>query len=156
MKTILPLLLVILLLSCKKDSVPYQPVRLSNELSNNVDTITKYLPGRWEWVEDRLKTSDGYQYYTPKTQGYKDYLILSNDTIAFRRNGEPDIIRTFKIVPEREVTNWHEDTDLVLVTYNLNNGSYASYYQVYICNNQLLLGMNYRAESPDKIYKRIQ
>jgi hypothetical protein len=73
MKAILPLVLTLLLLSCGKDEGPYQPVQLSNDLTNNMDTIQKYLPGRWEWVEDRQRTREGYLYYTPKT---KDIMII--------------------------------------------------------------------------------
>lgn len=101
-----------------------------------------------------MRTRDGYTYLTPKTEGYNDYVTLSGDTIMFIRTGELPTVRRFNIVPEKEVTFWPEDEHPVLVTYDFVLGTYASYYRIYVCKDQLVLGMNYRGEIPDNIYKR--
>ena len=107
-------------------------------------------------------TREGYVYYTPKTQGYRDYMALSGDTVVFNRLGREAfvsrfteaLVRRFKIVPEKEITRWPEDEHPMLVTYDFVAGTYSSAYRVYISKDQLILATNYRNETPDRIYKR--
>jgi hypothetical protein len=44
---------------CEKEEKPYVPVQLCPEITNNMDTILKYIPGTWSWVEEkRFNRSD--------------------------------------------------------------------------------------------------
>lgn len=154
MKTILPLLFILFLFSCKKEERPYQPVQLSRDLSSNMDTIQKYLPGKWVWIEERQLTRMGYIFSTPKTQKSFEFLSLSGDTIIYFRTVGKSLVERYKIVPEKEITLWPEDEHPILATYDFVTGDLASYYRIKICKDQLVLATNYRGESPDRIYKR--
>jgi hypothetical protein len=155
-KILLPILILVFLCQCKRDK-PYVPVTLCTDLSTNRDTVNLFLKGRWRWVEDRVRSRSGAVfYYTPKTQGYQDYINIYSDTIAFLRDGAPVLVHKFKIQKEADVTNWPDDSITILATYDLSGNNYIRHYRIGICKDFLVLYQSYRSDiEPDGIYKRM-
>ena len=144
MKQFLIIILLFSIFSCKKKPVEeYIPVQILCTLSKNIDTVTLYIQGTWEWLEEK-RYNRGLQkieYFTPKTQGYSLTLKLSNDTARYFKNNLLESTYTFKIQRLTEIsgTNFPEDQDPVIVFYNLHNGLRSSYVPLKICSNYLLL-----------------
>ena len=132
------------LFSCKKEKQPeqpYKPVERSPDLTRNMDTISKYIRGNWVWLEEKRwdQINGGYQYLTPKTEGYTLKLKLVGDTARFYINDLPDSVYTFKIARENEVTIWYpEDTLPVIAYFRLGTGLLQSYVPIKICKDQFL------------------
>jgi hypothetical protein len=144
----------LLFITCKKDK-PYQPVQLCSEISNNADSIHKYIKGEWNWVEGRRMNRQGeMEYITPKTQGYKETVKITSDTLIASRSGQPDLVGTYAIGKESDITNMPEDSASVLIVTQLPSTN-QFYYQVFICKEYMMFYLSYRGDvSYDVIYKK--
>lgn len=112
-----------LLIQCEKEDKPYKPVKPCTAITENPDSIQLLAQGTWNWVEDKVTGRSGEtNYYTPKTEGYTLQLKLSGDKATFYKNHIPSLFYRFRIMREKDITNWPEDNDPVLVTYELDTG----------------------------------
>lgn len=142
---IVSLITLLVFSSCKKDKGEYVPYARCVGLTRNIDTISKYIHGNWEWVEEyRVTRYEGGHYITPDSpNSYHLTLKLSADTARFFVNNRPDSIYRFKIQRELEITNYPTDSLPVIVYYSFNTGQRKSYVQIMICRDQLLMQHQY-------------
>jgi hypothetical protein len=140
--SILILLSIFILCACKKENGPYVPVSLCPGLSNNMDTINKYIGGAWEFVEEKRVNYErnAFVYYTPNSTGwYHLTLKLSGDTAKFFVNGFADSTFGFKILRMSEVSNYPDDSFPILAYYSFFTGIRRSAIPIMVCEHQLLM-----------------
>jgi len=162
MKFLLLIHLLFLTFSCCKRrplEQEYQPVQITCDLTNDLDSCKTLILGNWTWLEEKRvnRLLQKFEYLTPQNQGYTLSLRLLNDTARFFKNNLPDSVYTFKVVRLTEIsgTNFPEDYDPVLVFYNLHNGLRDSYVPIKVCRNYLLLQYQYvRSIEGEKIWKK--
>jgi hypothetical protein len=146
----------LLIISCKKDKL-YQPVQLCAELSNNADSVHKYLKGEWNWVEDRYMNpwTGEMHYQYPKIAGYRQIAKISLDTITISRFNEPPFAGTYVIGKESDITNMPEDKACVLIMFPFSSPGNRLYYRILICKEYMVFDMSYRGDiAPEIIYQR--
>jgi hypothetical protein len=129
---------------CEKEEKPYVPVQLCPEITNNMDTILKYIPGTWSWVEEKRfnRITREYEYFTPKDFGTW-FLNFSGDTAKFFKNETIDSVYRFKIQRLFEIPGYLPTDSLpVLAYYSFHTGMRRSYVPIMICDTQLLMQLD--------------
>ncbi len=122
----------------------YIPIQIPCYLSRNLDTAKLYIQGTWEWLEEkRMTRNHGLIYLTPQTQGYTLTLKLKNDTAWFFKNNQPGSVYTYKILQEKEITNYPDDNKPVIAYYRLSDNLRSSYVPIKICPEYLLMQHQY-------------
>jgi hypothetical protein len=144
---------------CKKESKPYEPVKVCAEISNKKEAIDQYLQGDWKWLEDKSYDRSGEVIYqTPATLGYEEKVVINAGQIIFTRTkGSGKEITTFnyKVVQEGELTTFPSDQAWVLAIYDTVNANLRNWWRVYICQRNLILSNAYVGELyPDRTYQR--
>ena len=127
---------------CKKENQPYKPLERCPDLTNNMDTISKYIDGNWIWLEEKRwdRVKGEYEYLTPQTEGYTLQLVLSGDTARFYKNNDADSVYKFKILRESDIETWQPDDTLpVIAFFGFSTGVRQSYVPIKICKDQLLM-----------------
>lgn len=151
MKTLSPFLIlicIVFLSACKKETKPYTPLDRCSDFTNSIDSISKYIQGTWERMEEiRYERQTGLTYFHPDISGWRKFIYkYSGDTLRAFNNGLADSVYRFKIQRESDVTLYPTDTLPVIVNYSFYTGIRASYFRVQICKNQLLMLFNYRSD----------
>jgi hypothetical protein len=158
MKPPIILLMIVTLFSCRKNiEKPYVPIVLCSDLTDNKDTIDKYIYGTWEWVEQKLfaTQTNEYVYQTPKTEGYTFVLNFSGDTAKFYKNNLLTTLYRFQIQKEKEITNWPDDNKTVMVYYDFATGQRQNYFRIETCKNYFVQEQSYRSDAAwDVVWKR--
>jgi len=144
---------------CEKEEKPYVPVVKCQELTQNMDTINRYIHGEWEWLEEKRydRYQNKYLYFTPNSPGwYRRSIKLSGDTIRFYKNNVLyDSVYQFKIQREFEITNFPSDSLPVLAYYSLYRGVIYYYVPIMICKDQLLMQGQFDSDiNGEEIWKR--
>lgn len=136
---ILPI--IFLVAACGKEEHEYEPIPRCPDLTSNIDTIKKYIPGTWKWAEEvRYDRIAGIRYFTPNSPGWHHVSVkLYGDTAQFFVNNKIDSARQFKIQRLLEITNFNSDSTPVLVYYNFHNGVRRSSVPIWICKDQLIM-----------------
>lgn len=126
---------------CEEKEKPYIPVQLCSDMTNNIDSINKYIHGTWKWVEEKRynRITREYEYATPKDYGYNLTQIFSGDTLKFFKNTTPDSVYQFKIQRELEISNIPTDSTTVVAYYSFYTMQSRGYVAIMICKNQLLM-----------------
>jgi hypothetical protein len=126
---------------CEREKKPYVPVQRCPDLTRNMDTISKYIHGTWEWLEEmRIDRYSGIQYFTPNTPGWYSLTVkLSNDTAKFFVNNFPDSVFQFRIQKWMEITNYPTDSIPVIAYYSFYTGVRRNAIPIMICKDQLLM-----------------
>ena len=64
--------------ACKKENEgPYVPVKRCPDLTNNMNTLSMYIKGKWQFVEEkRIARYNGTEYFTPTSQGWGHQTII--------------------------------------------------------------------------------
>ncbi len=134
---LITLLLFQLLFSCKK----YQPPEITCSLTNEIDSIKKFLPGTWIWLhEKRFNQREGkYEYLTPKTEGYSLTLKFDANKAYYYKNNRPDSVYNYKIELLSSITGFPEDSLPILVFYTISNATRYSFVPVKTCPSFLLM-----------------
>lgn len=132
------LLLFLFLFSCKKE---YQPVQINCSLTRDIDSIKKFLPGTWVWLQEKRANRGGqkYEYLTPKTEGYTLTLKFEGNKAYYFKNSQPDSIYTYDVVRELTITGNAEDSLPIIVFYTISNGLRYQYVPVKACPSFLLM-----------------
>src|SRR5258705_2751802 len=67
--SVLILITIGFLYGCGKEEKPYVPIQRCPDLTRNMDSISKYIHGTWEWVEEKRyeRNKNDYVYYTPNS-----------------------------------------------------------------------------------------
>jgi hypothetical protein len=159
MKTIFLLVLTCIAFSCskKEDNKPYVPIQLCTDISRDIDTINKYIPGTWKWAEDKLFASQTgeYVYMTPETEGYSVTLKISGDTARFYKNSLADSTYRFQILKESDITGFPEDDKSVIAYYSFATGLRRNYLRIRICQGCFVTEQSYRSDAgSDRIWER--
>ena len=138
--SLLILICIIFLPACKKEVKPYTPIERCADLTNNLDSINKYIQGTWERMEEvRLERLTGLLYSHPNTPGWRNYIYkFSGDTVTMYNNGIQDSVYRFKIQRELEITNFPMDSSVVMVYYSFFTGLRRRYIPIVICKTQLI------------------
>ena len=127
---------------CKKeDESPYVPVKRCPELTNNMNTLSMYIKGKWQFVEEkRIARYNGTEYFTPTSQGWGHQTIIFSDTTAqYFIDNRLDSNYRYRILWQCDITNYPLDSIPVLTFFSLSTGQRIYYVPIFICNNQLLL-----------------
>lgn len=106
MRNLLSIAILSAILSCTKQAnIPYHPVQVCSDISNNVDSINKYIQGRWNWLEEKRwdRISFSFEYITPKTSGYIETIKIKDSTIIFYKNYFIVAKYNFKIIKESDL-----------------------------------------------------
>lgn len=137
------LLIFFIVASCKKQETdkPYVPVTRCADMTRNMDTITKYIQGNWEWVEEyRVTRYNGEEYITPATPGFEHITLrLFGDTARFVVNNKPDSVYKFMIQRLSDFTNYPADSLPVIAYYSFYTGLRRSQVPIMVCKNQILM-----------------
>lgn len=135
------LLLFQFLFSCKK----YQPPEINCGLTNEIDSIKKFLPGTWVWLhEKRWNQREGkYEYLTPKTEGYSLTLNFDANKAYYFKNNRPDSVYTYKLELLSSITNFPEDSIPILVFYTISTGKRHTFIPIQICPSFLIMQYQY-------------
>jgi hypothetical protein len=143
--------------SCHKEKL-YVPVKPCSDLTSNIDTVSMYLKGKWNWMQEQRydRVDQDYKYLTPRTEGYTLTLEIEGDTVTFYKNSKFYDASKFKILKESDITNIQTDTDTVLAFYNLSSGFIQNYVPIKICSSFLVLQFQLTSSVVgEQIWKRI-
>ena len=106
MRCLLIITLIVTIFSCHKHpDLPYRPVQVCTDISSNVDSVNKYIHGRWNWLEEKrwVRTTFSFEYITPQTTGYIQNIKIVDSTIILYRNYFIEDKRNFKVVKESDL-----------------------------------------------------
>ena len=98
--------LIAIFFSCHKHpDLPYQPAQVCSGISSNVDSVNKYIHGRWNYVEEKRwdRSTFSFQYITPQTKGYIENITIADSTITFYKNFIRIGTYKFKVVKESDL-----------------------------------------------------
>lgn len=138
----IPLILFLLsIYSCKKDSnIPYQPVQVCSDLSNNIDSINKYIHGKWNWAEDKYldRSSSNMVYITPKTTGYIRTMNITDSTITFYKNYFIQDKYKYKVAKGSDIPYFGSGNEVYLEFRDFKTGNYYGFVPISICSEYLV------------------
>ena len=132
------LLLFQLLFSCKK----YQPPEINCSLTNEIDSIKKFLPGTWVWLHEKRfnRREQKYEYLTPKTEGYSLTLKFDGNKAYYYKNNRPDSVYYYDVVRENTIPGTYPGDSLpVVIFYTMNTGLRYDHFPVRICPSFMIM-----------------
>jgi hypothetical protein len=157
MRTVSILIFVLIIPSCKKhNDTPYQPVQVCSNLSSNIDSVNKYIHGKWYWVETKYFTpAIPHTLYTlPSTEGYINTINISDSTLKFYKDYFLKDKYKFKTDKGSNIPYFGSGDEAYLEFFDYKTGIQGSFVPITICSNYLVF---YSMGDPISIttYKRI-
>lgn len=139
--------ILLILSSCGKENRPYIPITRCQNLTRNMDTISKYIHGTWKWQEEkRFNRHTGQFDYYPSKIWRSLSLRLSGDTAIYFENEIQDSLYQFRLQREFEITNQAQDSLPVLVFYSFTTGTRRTYVPILLCKDQLIMQYQYLSD----------
>lgn len=121
------------------------PFQIPCTLSGDSNLAKVYIKGTWEWVQEKRvdRRLQDFIYLTPKTEGYTRKIIIDDSLVRSFKNGNIESTYKYKILLEKDITNFPEDSLTVFAQYRISDGIRDGYVPIKICQNYLLLQLQY-------------
>lgn len=144
MKSLL-IILLFLILSCKKDEIQYNIP--CNSPTSNIKISKELIVGKWVWVSELYRDQLTGQYIlkTPTSEGYTRQLIATKSSLEYSKNISFEQKYHYDFVVESTITNFPDDSLSVLVFKDYSTGVRTNYTHFKICNDTLTLNFQVRS-----------